>query len=540
MKKIINISVAILLLSGITGCDDFLQKDPPSSPSQSIFWKSKSDFESAMAACYSTVYDWPGVFSQIISCLDNLTDNAYCQHDEDTYGRSKTMQQGEINPNMGGFPPQMFGLAYKAIARAHQVMYQLDNYEGKDISDEERKFMLAQCKGLRGYFYHWLYLSFKEVPVITELLTMENMYQPKSSREELRAQIMKDFDEAIAELPDLVYSDNKVTGRLTPSALKVFKARMMIFDAYDDNGVADAGKMAEVIPILESIKGYSLADDLRKNFVSSEQLNCPEIIFSVRYLSPNRNNSIDLYFGSWNTNMPTRNLVDEFECTDGLEWGVSPLTIPVDEALVNTKDGSLAQEQKAERDKLFTNRDKRLSQTIFHSTTIEYPEEGFPIHEMGSSDASATGFGLLKILQPRMDKPGYGSSTDPDVIIARYAHVLLMIAEAENESNGPTQKAYDAVNAVRERSEQPPLPNGLTREEMRKRIRKEWRVETCFEGIHYYHMKQWKTLDILNTFTDPMNMGVKLFFKPEFYFWPLPQSEIDKSGGILVQDPNYI
>ena len=47
MKKNIHILLAATLLFGATSCEDFLQKDPPSSPSQSVFWQKKSDFESA-------------------------------------------------------------------------------------------------------------------------------------------------------------------------------------------------------------------------------------------------------------------------------------------------------------------------------------------------------------------------------------------------------------------------------------------------------------------------------------------------------------
>lgn len=46
MKKNIHILLAATLLFGATSCEDFLQKDPPSSPSQSVFWQKKSDFES--------------------------------------------------------------------------------------------------------------------------------------------------------------------------------------------------------------------------------------------------------------------------------------------------------------------------------------------------------------------------------------------------------------------------------------------------------------------------------------------------------------
>lgn len=541
MKRLINILLTVALIWGTISCDDFLQRDPLTSPSQAVFWKSKADFDYALSACYSVQYNQAGILSQVISCMDNLTDNAYCRYEWDgTFGRSRTMQQGDIDPTTDGYPLQMFLLTYEAIARAHQIIHQLDNYTGGDITADDRKFYIAQCKAIRAYFYHWMYLSYREFPYVTELLTMENMYQPKTSRSEIYTLLMKDFDEAIAELPDELYSDNRSMGKLTPSALKALKARVIIFEAYGETGVADASKMKEAIPILESIKGYTLADNLRKNFVSSEQLACPEIMYSVRYLSPTRNNNIDLYFGAWGTNMPSRNLVDDFECTDGLEWGVSPLTVAVDESLVNTRDGNFAEEQRAERAKLFQNRDKRLSQSIYHSALIAYPEEGYPVHDLGSGDAGDTGYGMLKVLQPRVDRPGYGSDTDPDVVIVRYAHVLLMIAEAENEANGPTQKAHNAMNLVRARAEQPPLPEGLTKEQMRERIRREWRVETCFEGLRYYHMKQWRIMESMNTHTDPFNTEVKLFFAPRFYFWPLPQSEIDKAGGILVQDPSYI
>lgn len=537
MKRLINITLATLLLLGTTSCEDYLQKDPPSSPSQNIFWKSKAEFEYGLAACYSVVYEWPQPLGEIQACFDNLTDNSLCQHDETTYGKTKTMAQGDITPFSDGFVNDVYKTCYKGIARVHQVMAQLAEYKGTDISADDRNFMLGQCKALRGYYYYWLYQCYKEVPLVTELLTTDNMYLPKASRTEIYNQIAKDFDEAISELPDLPYSDGKVSGRITPSAVKVLKGRLMIMNAYDDKGVADPTKMKEVVSLLESVKGYDLSENFRDNFVSSRQLASPEIIFSVRYLSPNRNNDLDLYFGAWATNIVMRNLVDEYECTDGLEWSKSPLAVPVDESLINTSDGSLKEKQKAEREKLFQNRDPRLAQTIAHSGVLNFPEKDDYPDEVAASN-SPSGFSIMKLIQPSKNSPGYDTNTDPDVILVRYAHVLLMIAEAENEANGPTEKAYAAINKIRARSEMPPLPASLSKDQMRERIRHEWRVETAFEGLHYFHMKQWKTLPKVNDMIDPM-YGTKSVFKPEFYFWPIPQGEIDKAGGILVQDPAY-
>ena len=76
MKYIKNIFAVGVLALGLSSCSDYLDKQPPSSPSQSVFWKSKSDFESAIAGAYSVVYNWPGALSEIIPCFDGFTDNA--------------------------------------------------------------------------------------------------------------------------------------------------------------------------------------------------------------------------------------------------------------------------------------------------------------------------------------------------------------------------------------------------------------------------------------------------------------------------------
>lgn len=539
MKRINIYLVSALLMGTTVSCSDFLQKDPPSSPSQSIFWQKKSDFDSALAGTFSIMYEWPGEMSQIIPCFDNLTDNSICQHNEDTYGRSQTIALGDLDPNTTGYVSYMYSHCYTGIARAHLVMENLALYEGSDMTEADKNFIMAQCKALRGYFYSWLYLCYKEVPLVTSSLTMENMYQPKSTRPEIYAQIMKDFDEAIAALPDKPYSDSQMSGYFSPGALKAFKARLMLNDAYDENGKAIPEKMKEIVPLLEEIQGYSLADRMRDNFISEKQLASPEIMFSVRYLAPNITHSMDLYYGNWTTCGVTRDLVDEFECTDGLKWGESPLTQEVDESLLSTN--SMADDAYNEREKLFQNRDPRLRETVTHSGYATFPDEGYEDKgRLKLTDQQQTGFGMMKYLQPTTVMPSYSTISDADVIILRYAEVLLMIAEAENEANGPTQKVYDAVNAVRTRSEMPPLPDNLSQDEMRERIRHEWRVEFVFEGQRYFQLKRWKLMEeLVDGAVDPALPTYIKVFKPAFYYWPIPQTEIDKAGGVLVQDPNY-
>lgn len=77
--------------------------------------------------------------------------------------------------------------------------------------------------------------------------------------------------------------------------------------------------------------------------------------------------------------------------------------------------------------------------------------------------------------------------------ILRYADVLLMIAEAENEvNNGPTQAAYDAINAVRKRSikDAKDITN-MDYETFKQLVKDERARELCFEGTRKYDLIRW-------------------------------------------------
>ncbi|MCC8154105.1 MAG: RagB/SusD family nutrient uptake outer membrane protein [Tannerellaceae bacterium] len=509
MKINIKTCIGILLLTATTACSDFLQKDPPSVPSEASFWQKKSDFEAYLAASYS-IMNANNAISQAIPCYDGLSDNVNVAHDEDTYGKIRTIAQGDLNSQSGGLVNSIYSSCYKGINTVHILMEKTEEYGEGILTEKEQKQIIAECKGLRGLYYSYLYLFYKEVPLFTESLNMDNMYQPKSTREAIYTQIMKDFDEAIKGLEemgwDLPYYNSTVTGHITPSALKVLKARIMMFDAYGDNGTADKNKMKDVIPLLESITDYKLMDRTRDNFIRDLQVSSEEIMFSIRYLASTVTNSLDLWYGDWNTTGATWDLIRSFECTDGKEWGVSGETVPVDESLIFTTDGSKFDEMFAEREKLYQNRDQRLRESISHSDYIQFTEEGYntPIK---TSNPMKTGFSNIKLLQPTDIEIGYSTISDADIVLVRYTHVLLMIAEAENEVNGPTPKAYNVINKVRERSGQPELPANLTTEQFRERVRREWRVETCFEGLRYFHMKQWGLLEKINGMADPGESG---------------------------------
>jgi starch-binding outer membrane protein, SusD/RagB family len=128
---------------------------------------------------------------------------------------------------------------------------------------------------------------------------------------------------------------------------------------------------------------------------------------------------------------------------------------------------------------------------------------------------------------------------------------LLGYAEAQNEASGPDASVYDAVNAIRQRpgTNLPPLPAGLSQEEMRDAIHHERRIELVFEHKRLFDLWRWKIAEInmnmplhgiLVENTEPSdNSGTWTYtvlslnhphvFTRKMYFNPIPQDAIDRN-----------
>ena len=116
---------------------------------------------------------------------------------------------------------------------------------------------------------------------------------------------------------------------------------------------------------------------------------------------------------------------------------------------------------------------------------------------------------------------------------------MLIYAEATNEVSGPTAKAYDQVNQIRERAQLDPLQN-LTKDEFREAVWRERYHELCFENKAYfdiqrthkvYNLKEGNFEDVFSYVNES---GVK--FTPQYMLWPIPQSEIDANNKLTQNE----
>ena len=522
MKKNIFLGIiASMILSGCSG--EFLDKQPSDKLSDEVFWKTAEDFNMALTACYAELqnhelYTWSVPYSEC------MTDNGYNYMQKLS---SNTLSQGPITPTTDGVG-RIYTAEYANIARYNNFLKKLLEYAGGEITESDRIHMEAEVRLLRAISYLDLYCYYGSVPLVLEPLTYETQDQPRAEASAIYNQILTDVDFAIGNLKDVAYKNGG--GHFVKNSAQVIKARALMYEAYDDNGVAKSDVMSQVKQITNEIinsGSYSIAPTYRGLFCNDlgEQKNNPEYIFAVNYLGPNNNATSFFDWGVFNNYIgtadagggidPLMNLVAEYEFVDGSDFSESnPLYNPG-----NT----------------YENRDPRMAKTM--CTDVCTFEGGFTHKPAG---ASFTGYYFWKIISEDDAKDPRSNNWSSNWPLMRYAEVLLMYAEAANEVDGPTEMVQSALNQIRARGDiqMPPVPTNLTKEQMRDKIRRERRIELAFEGFRYNDLKRWKIAE------KRLNMSaeeaiIPRTFEKRNYRFPIPQSEIDKSRGVLIQNPDY-
>ncbi|AEV33183.1 RagB/SusD family nutrient uptake outer membrane protein [Owenweeksia hongkongensis] len=186
-------------------------------------------------------------------------------------------------------------------------------------------------------------------------------------------------------------------------------------------------------------------------------------------------------------------------------------------------------------------------QSFSHEMTIQgefgglnNPTTDF-INSAAAEDSIRTSFLITNDSPPLCGK--YLSSANPldagnDWPLLRYADVLLMYGEAENELNGPTQDALDYLNETRNRAGLSSLTTTdiTTADEYRTAMEEERRYELAFENHRWFDLlRTGRAFDVMNA------QGATEGFSVPTYrlLYPIPQREIDVSNGLLTQNSGY-
>jgi hypothetical protein len=547
-----------LILSLLTGtavcftaCDDaFLDTNPTDIISdQAIF------ADSALADAYvvgryvgvqlSTESDKPGFGRGFEDAwMSSVTDESICNFDNDTY----FVQQGNAAADRTGWISNTWTRGYRSIRECN---YGLANLDKVPMSEAGKKRLKAELRFIRAYRYHDLIRNFGGIPIIGDkVYSLEDrdyteLYQRKSIEESL-AYAVAELDAAAAGIA----GSTVIPGRGTENAALALKARLLLYAASplynnDQNDAAKWQKAADAAKVVMDKNAFSLYNDYRKLFITN---NTSEDIFIRLYSPTNEHTNLELVngpngYGGWAGNTPLQNLVDDYEMMDGTK-------------ITDPKSGYNPKEP-------YKNRDPRLTMTVLYNGAA-YRERKVETFVPGGQDSkdgnenwntTKTGYYVYKFINDQNPIRNANQTATQPWKYLRYGEILLNYAEARNEAAGPDATVHSAINQLRKRAGMPDLPTGLTQAAMRERIRNERRVELAFEEHRFFDVRRWKIANITENVpaygvrpekkTDGSTEYVKIIalegrkFQDKNYWQPIPQSEIQASGGALKQNAGY-
>lgn len=536
MKKIIYFALAIFLFGS---CSDFLDEQPLGSLSESSYWLLPQDAESALVGCYNSLTDHPGeiAFSNNATVLIPETmSNFDCMTpmgDLRTGGPDiYAIVRGTLDANTESVYAFWYN-SYLGIVRCNDLLDNLDGIDFPDSKTQRKEEIKGEALFIRSFWYFLLVQQFGDIPLILKRQTItEGKDVKRDSKEMVFAQILADLDIAIAALPV-----NASVGRVSKGAALTLKAKVQMV-LKDFQGAATSTKAIMDLGV------YSLYPDYHAIFEESNENNS-EVIFDLQF---QKDVFPCTFSGTWSSKghqaegfskiWGTRWLIDKYEYKDPNAPYIKVPKISDDVY------------------KYCVGRDPRMDYTVYRpgvsflgigNLMKAYPY-GIPSYQHC----------LTTILLRKTVKEGAGGETrlngGTNFIIYRYADVLLLNAEANAELGELDQATADAtINKVRTRTtvEMPPITvSSFTEAELINYIRDERIRELAFEGVIYFDMKRWQTLDLNNNFavlgfatnaTACKIMTVPVYtrvFLDYHYLWPIPQKERDLNPN-LTQNPGY-
>ncbi len=486
---------SIIIMITFSSCDeDFLTTSQTDSYNEENFWTTENNVISAINGCYATLLG----YSDYKLFLDNVTPNSYNQSGQ-TQLATGTHDAGNVD-----WFSSVWNLDYKGIGRVNNLLAHIG---AVNMDSNKKNRVEGEALFLRALFYSELLNLYGGVPLILDAPNFDEQAKlPRSSGDAVLNQVLSDLDNAASKLPQS-YSGSDI-GRATRGAALALKARVLLYEGR----WPEAAQAAKEVMAL----GYSLFPDYRHLFTEANENNA-EVIFDVQYSSPDYVHSLNLTIDLQLNIAPLPGLVNSYLMKDGLPASESPFYNP---------------------DKPYDNRDPRLLQTI---AVTGYIFKGITIPD---SKYYSTGFGYKKYTtyEDNVTYPSNINNSALNIILLRYADVLLMYAEAQNEASGPDDSIYSALNLIRKRAGMPDIPEGLSQTEMRDVIRQERRIELAGEGLYYNDIRRWRTAETDMNQPAYNSKGVVIqrrsFNKDRDYLWPIATVTLEQNPN-LTQNPGY-
>lgn len=507
MKKsainILSLGVLLFGMQTMSSCSkDFLEVDPKATQIETNYYKNPEQAFAGLVAAYDPI-GWDGVSGGTYGNFASL--NAAS---DDCYGGGGSASDVPFLNIMNDFsmdaatgPQQDFwDKNFRGISRANTILTKLEeNIPG--LEENLKRRYIAEAKFLRAHYYFDLVRLFRNVPLFTEPLVSEQIYEvTQAAPEEVYALIERDLSEAIAEpnLPGTVPAETE-GGRVTKPAAHALLGKVYLYQEKWD-GAAQQLAAVNGEPGGAGQFGHALLPDFADIFRPDNKFNS-ESVFEITHTS--------IAASGWGNSSLVEGLiaVQMFgpRSYNGpvfySGWGGCPITPELHQAMLG---------------------DPRYDATI--SDIDSLVELGLASYVPGYMNTGR----FIRKFAPLQEFRATGGGAPPlnypqNYIEIRLADTYLMEAEALVQSGGDLGRAGALLNAVRERVGLEPVEPTL------ENIYRERRLELATEGHRY--------LDLVRTGRAATVLAPFGFTEGKNELLPIPLDELNNT--LLVQNPGY-
>lgn len=539
--KIMFVAAGILSLSS---CMNKLDLYPTNQFTEENYWTNSQKAQSFLNDAYHNMADAEKYFYN-----EALSDNAVNLRG-DVQGAA-SIASGVADAGHGRFSNEWFR-RYQSIRNANMLLENIDKVPNMDEALKER--MKAEARFIRAFAYFHLATWFGDVPLFNTVISFNDSKTiSRSPHQQVISFVLSELDAIESTLP-VQYPQNE-RGKITRGAVIGMKARVHLLESNWQQVIAETEKL-----ITSTANGaYSLFPSYAGLFEEANEFNS-EVIFDFQYVQPNV--SYNMFFdiaplsvgARLNSLAPTQELVDSYLMMNG-------------KRITDPASGYNENEP-------YVNRDPRLTATVvYHGYQWQRPDGSFktiytrpgtdPVRDENGnaadeyrpgSSSSPTGYYFRKYYDLNS---GTNFRSGLNLIIIRYADILLMYAEAKNELGQMTEEVWNkTIRAIRQRAgftaaEALNFNAALSNAQIREIIRNERRTELVLESLRIFDIKRWRIAgQVLNGWVHGAKFGPasvdngylrvqqRVFDPAKHYLWPIPRQERNINPN-LTQNPNW-
>lgn len=490
------------------GCSDFLTEQDPSNLTPESFYTTAQHADAAIAATYASARfygDGAGIFSsnwQLLEAPTGTTTTETAQNSDlnNLYSLTYDGNTGHVRNWWAG--------VYRVIANANLV---LANVPKITMDEAHKNRVLGEARFLRAWAYFYAVRLWGDVPMILEpqTFTSENFYPSRDGQEAVYNQIVTDLQ--VAEGAGLPWMD--ATGRVSQAAAKSLLAKVYL---------TMAG-----YPLQKGAEYYTLAANKAKEVID----NAGTIDLFPTYLDvhdPTKKNTVEHIFSlQYNADVaenPMGNMYPNFKPVTYRGPSGTGSTIPTVQFYNSYEPGDL----------------RAVDQQGWFYTTYYTNGNGAPF-DLGAPYI----FKHFNIIANGTSGVKGTAKDNLNVPMIRFAEVLLIYAEAQNELTGPTQEAYDALKRIRDRAQlATPDLGTFSQASFREAVWRERWHELAFEGITWFDMVRLRKVynqvtDGFDDFVGHVLLNSNQALQEKHLLFPLPQPEMVNNPNLRPQNPGY-